>query len=813
MDCVQEPDIYDIQEWESYKGKKAEHDAHLTPPVTDIKWLDKNVVTPLHTTLSSLGTAGSVEKRLVSLNLRGSNTEDKYIQGAREERTSPGGHRCGTLSVYLPTTSGSGVTVHLTYQGKKQKFVTKGRDFTISTIGLYTGVQQTVDPIKAGFVVSLEYELLFTGKGKIPCLPSFSHTFWSWRKALDGSQGLSSPNDLILCLLNRKIKHDSDSEDDLFQASSLTRTDLDFLLSVAPWAKGYGFDLHFADVTYTEKGCVVGDYYDSEDSEDYYSFKNVYRGCAYDAPIDKNPDNLEMERVDGHSLTLSNVVALDGMPMMASGAALKEISRSDQSIFSRGDILNGFRSSKVIRIYGEKMLHRSYTAKALIVSPKGSPRLQFQISPARFPEFAMAVLSSDYSDSEEPTAREKQLSPLLMDWLQKNVGKPSSDKDGLKQAANTLRQCAERWQDVQLFVRILQICGPEQVFRTVGVDGLVYAYQAFDWEDIEPMYSEAFSREPSNRMREQLINRLLETATDPNARQWCETQRDTALLGAFTKLQVNEIEWAFKYLESCKEPTQTLRDVLIPRLHTAQPDDMNIWSAMLARLSQLVSDQGKSSKLDRTVIPDIIEGCLQRIAGTMNPFPVAEKVDTFGDRVSEANVDPIVSLVELCVQYRVTDVPATLFQRMWDTRKRASCPCAVQYYWCLLTKRFGKLIDKNVDIKKTVALAFRHATEIFLESYNVYGASAKEALPFAYDPFGDLIYCLSKKSLSLKNTEDLVNFVSKKLRRQATTPESQAKLNEVLQLCHSRRSLKRSLEGDARQPKLKKPRVDVIDLT
>ena len=100
----------------------------------------------------------------------------------------------------------------------------------------------------------------------------------------------------------------------------------------------------------------------------------------------------------------------------------------------------------------------------------------------------MAVLSSDYSDSEEPTAREKQLSPLLMDWLQKNVGKPSSDQDELKQAANTLRQCAERWQDVQLFARILQVCGPEQVFRTVGVDGLVYAYQAFDWEDIEPMY-------------------------------------------------------------------------------------------------------------------------------------------------------------------------------------------------------------------------------------------------------------------------------------------------------------------------------------
>lgn len=96
--------------------------------------------------------------------------------------------------------------------------------------------------------------------------------------------------------------------------------------------------------------------------------------------------------------------------------------------------------------------------------------------------FACSALSTSLSES--PTPKEKKLTTTLLTWIR---GRKPSDMTALKNAATVLRNSADRWNDADLFIQTCQACGPDRCIALIGVDGLVSAYQAFDWKGIRTL--------------------------------------------------------------------------------------------------------------------------------------------------------------------------------------------------------------------------------------------------------------------------------------------------------------------------------------
>ncbi|EEB95206.1 hypothetical protein MPER_05861 [Moniliophthora perniciosa FA553] len=168
------------------------------------------------------------------------------------------------------------------------------------------------------------------------------------------------------------------------------------LTQIAPLAKAYGFALHLADAVYTESG------------------RGYWGGCYWDSDEDDEDDidaeELDMDEVDETFFYIRNVVALDGMPMTISGADLDDHER----LCVNGEIKDRDCISDFDRNDRESgTLTHTWSSKALLITPKASPRVHFSIGAVS--EFACTTLTKSFS--EAPSARESKLVEALLEWL------------------------------------------------------------------------------------------------------------------------------------------------------------------------------------------------------------------------------------------------------------------------------------------------------------------------------------------------------------------------------------------------------------
>ncbi|KAF8922726.1 hypothetical protein CPB85DRAFT_72247 [Mucidula mucida] len=443
------------------------------------------------------------------------------------------------LSIVLPSHHVGGA-VHMMHDGATITFNTEDQSAaSITAIAAYNAVSQRLDPIHSGYVVCLCYELRFLGRQEsIPRLPDLAGArlqllcvFRSWRQWLDfGAEDVDEDSDFdddetpdcVACLCERTY----DDGTAKFKATSLRGSDRLMLEHIAPLAKTYGFDLHLAHVTYKQSGIA--------------SFNSVRRrkwggcecgGCSEDMVSscdedaadwsDVNVNKLEMtEDVESINLDLS-ILALDGMPMQMSGATVEAMKRQDGNMdngysgyFINGSLEHGDRKPSLKRerrTWGT--LTYSYIRTALIITPEASPTVNFALGDVR--EFACMALES--SSSETPTTKEQRLVEALLAWSTKNqtlqVAKAASVL-AMKEVTKVLRDSAERWNSTDLFVKTLESCGLGRCMMTVGVNGLLSGYRAFDWDTLRAVFSEILSKTMSITLCAQLVDGVRLIAVD-----------------------------------------------------------------------------------------------------------------------------------------------------------------------------------------------------------------------------------------------------------------------------------------------------------
>ncbi|KIY63717.1 hypothetical protein CYLTODRAFT_359478 [Cylindrobasidium torrendii FP15055 ss-10] len=251
--------------------------------------------------------------------------------------------------------------------------------------------------------------------------------------------------------------------------SNLTPTDQQVVLQIAPLAKAYGFDLHLAKAELSQFSTTSW----GEEPPD---------GCRddYDDMEAPDIDDLEFDDFVEFTRTVCDIVALDGKPR-SFDRPLPEEFDLDTVFVSRK--LEHSNPTKKLDTYepGVRIdsLLIAYSNDVLVITPSENAANFFT---GNLCPWACAKLLA--SESPAPTPKEAGLVQLLLEHLQ-SVKITSNDR---VKAAEALQIAAERWNDVDLFVRTCRACGLKQCLEAVTVEGMVSACQAFGWAKLCSMY-------------------------------------------------------------------------------------------------------------------------------------------------------------------------------------------------------------------------------------------------------------------------------------------------------------------------------------
>ncbi|KAF9022471.1 hypothetical protein BDZ89DRAFT_1070638 [Hymenopellis radicata] len=771
------------------------------------QWTDwvSAVASSVNTALAVDVPMSLIRCRLRSLTLRTAYAQMRY-----------GSRQYGILSVILPSRHIGG-QIRITHQVATEAFnIAWNTAASTTVVGAYTGVTQSFDPIQSGYVVCLCYELDYLGPSlSMPQLPQpggtatrLHHVFRSWRQRLYEVQEHDDDDDVppfVAYLLDHTY-----SDVPHFNASALQGSDRLMLKQIAPFAKAYGFNLHLAQVTYTEMGGVTLDI----DPFDFASFVGSRRfgygyefgGYGHFEDI-YDADDVEMDEVEQRELAFRSVSTLDGMPMQMTGKAIESLHNDFEyggDGFINGDMIDGEKESDFERY--NRSVRFLYKRSALVISPKESEVVKFAVGDIS--AFAYAQLKS--SVSMTPSTRETLFISTLLRWLKDNRSSQTSGSAppvGITavQVANVLRESADRWNNVNLFLQVLQNCGADHCVSLVGVDGLLSAYQTFDWNKLKDFYGEGLSKTTSSSLRGQVVGRLLLTATEQNNSEvvaWCLAQQ-ARVLDTMQTLEAADIEWVLNFAQTESNPTHYLQTVLIPRLHTVQPYEMTVWTALLTRLDEIVRSGLPS--WDVRLLPQIVKKCLEDIVSVMPPYAVAKTPQpsdppggTATTTIKVLSVEPIMTLFELGSRLGLVEVCMPVLQKMWaqrDVQKAAAGDSAdlspTSYYAALVPKMKSFLQDKP-RLKRYLEPFFEQAIEVLLPSYLTHTAVFQTALQYS----SNNVFEILKNILTVDHAREIFKkrsvikefalFMSDKLRPQARTPEAAANLTDILKWCLAR---------------------------
>ncbi|KAF9022499.1 hypothetical protein BDZ89DRAFT_203658 [Hymenopellis radicata] len=434
----------------------------------------------------------------------------------------------------------------------------------------------------------------------------------------------------------------------------------------------------------------------------------------------------------------------------------------------------------------------SYNRCALIITPEDSATVDFAVGDVR--EFACMALKS--STSETPTAKEQRLVEALLAWLTKNRTVATTEASVLalnSTVAKVLRDSAVRWNSADLFLKTLEGCGLDQCIKVAGIDVLLSGYRSFDWGIFKAVYSEILSKTMSITLRARLIDDILATGqSDSDVLSWCETQKELAL-DTFQKLDVSGIDWIMKVVQSKQDPTDYLRTVLIPRLHSVQPYNLQVWAALLTYVEKCPSE---SPAWTGTEHLEIIRACLGRVASEMPPYRTAkQKTYSNPPYTLVPTVDPILSILELGTRFNCFQVCLPLLHNMFLQRERqktAHPKRPPNEYYSALVPKVEKFLQAKPELSQFLEPFFSQAASVLLSSNSTLTTFTQElrtALLRSRDAIkilqtfltADRVKALvAGQGVSLKY---LSTFMSENLRSQADSSESLTTLQGMLKLC------------------------------
>ncbi|KAJ7664344.1 hypothetical protein DFH06DRAFT_1087334 [Mycena polygramma] len=625
------------------------------------------------------------------------------IHGPGSQRTEfqdePGlsNSKMADLVVVLPSTfEGGQLQLRHGLQTNSFDLASRSGIFT-SVIAAYVGVWHTLYSVTAGYRLSLVYDI--NQDTTVPRLPDtdgaaqrLRSILQSWEHdAQRSSPDVEAPK-FLACLLS----HTYAVKDKVnFNTEMLRGADGPLVSHLSLLAQELQFRVSFAQVTLTVRLSASAERFAQNR---HYGYQR-YDDSESDDSIDEEHFDIDEEPEEGDEESMkfrvTKVVDLSGLPIDVNpGLEVADLlngsmtsGHPDDEVFDKDE-----RTSATVI--------RTYNRTVLLLWPKAGS-LESEVEVGDVCNYVSNALRDSVSTA--PTAREKE----LIDMLEKSCQRAQRDAKKLQRVVHVLRQSADRWDDVQEFVRGLLACRVDQRTNLLGVEGFVSAYKAFGWVNVlKDFFEKAMTNDQSNSRRQTLLLRMSTLATEENNLDlvsWCKIQEDH-VLRHLSKLDAKQLPWLMELSRS--RGAEFLRDVIFPQLRS-QNLDKEFWIPFLHALQE-------STALIPNASLELMEGlalqCFSETARNACPFPTKKATPRYrGESVSEeADCEPILEVVKFLVETHHEDMCARIFTAMRDAKNGGTynSKCPPWQYYVKLAPTFEKLFRSSVPASSAIFQSF-----------------------------------------------------------------------------------------------------------
>ncbi|KAJ7722653.1 hypothetical protein DFH07DRAFT_856715 [Mycena maculata] len=340
------------------------------------------------------------------------------------------------------------------------------------------------------------------------------------------------------------------------------------------------------------------------------------------------------------------------------------------------------------------------------------PRYNVRVTVGDIYDYACNALRN--SVTLEPTEREEKLVNKLLACC-----RIRREEYKLPQVVQVLKECADRWNDVQVLLAALKTCGVDKNIDFMGVEGFVSAYQAFGWDALKEFYETAMKNDLSNGRRHALLARLARMAVeedDAEVSVWCKEHAES-VLRTLSKMDTAQIPWLVDLGLFCGG--EFLRDVILPQLQI-QSLNKTFWIPFVRRLQQ-------SMRGITTTSPEVVSGLIvQRVSETarnLAAFPTKTSQNGYG---SQKNSEAILVVIKFCVETNNQALCTDIFAKMRDAARLGKfdtvfppwlyyaelCPALIQYARSIPTAGLDTIFQPFfVDVVDSLISAARTTTD------------------------------------------------------------------------------------------------------
>ncbi|KAF7290806.1 hypothetical protein MIND_01321600 [Mycena indigotica] len=448
----------------------------------------------------------------------------------------------GHVIVFLSSNFDGG-PLNVKYGGRQNIFnVATDSGAATTIVAWYAKCQLDFGSVKDGYRLALVYDIEM-----VPPLdlsysgpPDMSELTQKLRQILQTwkeSDSVDPPTHLA-CVLRRTYKRSTS-----FSSMSLKGADKLLLKKLGPLARELGFKLHLAHAEgQIRLRCYIRGY-DPLGYEDYG-----------DDEYDESEFEDEGSDDDGeHILEVKQVVDMGGMPVDVDELRMVMYDEDDpgHAAFICGPVIDRSRAPDKTEFERDEIFSanriKTWNRTVLLIWLDDSEIGQ-SVVPGNMHAYAAHFLSK--STTTNPTRREKTVAEALVsrikafkypvekkhanddDWFfsteEQQAKAKKKEASRIPAAVTLLRQCAERWKDLELLLRVLAISEAEQNISIVGVDGLASACGTFGWDVLKDFCAKAIQTDPSITRKHGLVDRFIVLAAEHNMldlARWCTEQK------------------------------------------------------------------------------------------------------------------------------------------------------------------------------------------------------------------------------------------------------------------------------------------------
>ncbi|KAK0455536.1 uncharacterized protein EV420DRAFT_1554158 [Desarmillaria tabescens] len=753
----------------------------------------------------------------------------------------------GSIEISLPSQfTGGDVTVAYptmpSYPEKLTKWSEQSEQST-TVLGVRCGYVKAVAPIQTGYRVSLSYRIIAPQRSEVQPIFDPKRAVARLRDTLSPQ---NDPPGVVSINLSHKYQPSSS-----FNGSSLIGPDEVLLSCIRPVADVLGLKLLVANIVHerSEYNYIQGRY-DSEDDEsddddgegegdeededevDWEATRTRNRwDMSYQKPrfsseaeifsfIERHKDDNEADFTEDayfyRGIEIKQMVDLDGMPVTIKNLDLQTSDIIHDAGYGQGypEYDHGYRDDhfwenedrgepdvKEFDSYADEddflagYVNQKWNATILLICQKWVRR-------GVGDRFEYAYHRLQISNSDNPNAAETAAVEFLMEWCGEDSDEsdqpadddPSAKNEQLNRAASVLTRCAIRWNDIELFSRVVrELAVMTDVAGHISVQDFVAAYNKFFWVNAERWLVDIITAWETSRLSYGLVSGVMQAAItkgDTPAIEGCQEKRDS-ILSSLKPVDRDEVPWL---VEIAKERgIGFFRDHVLSSLREQNlcvrfwlDLGKNIWSA---------EDMFSSSEAFLAFISDTMKLVAQRFSALAEPDDT--EFDLSCSHATKMNVSLVMDVLALCVQTGNTQHCGPILEQMmsWANRNDVKELMPWQYYSELAGKldEFLRSQPDSTAVDDPWAPFFRAAAEMSIKqshlnddilatiTISLNRAGGVLALKSIMNAEG-IAYMAEKKKASLKRLA--LNMHANLLTPEAAAP-ARRDLDEVLMACAS----------------------------